>query len=394
MVTDQEGQDDRVSIYALIDSRTGLIRYVGQTNQELSHRLSSHHDYWSGSWALGNWLRDVREEGGTAYVSLLERTDSKSADRREAYWIKRIDSLGFPLLNRLSHGGLDTEGHSLREPQLVDGEAERWRERRREAPRVFTDEEFEDLLDTFNTRWWTPHRNRTLCLVMAHAGPKPGEATSLRVGHVQVERSSIEIPYGTFPSRIRGPIEVPEFVMDDLQQWIERRDEKVSEECALLFPTRNETEIDHGYLRRMITRACRDAGIEAPDEISPSTLRHTFAVNYYQSNEDLSSLADALGITPRNAQIYTRVVDEEDGPAEQSEGLDEALEQKPLDRPERVGGDRFLTPDDLARRWQVEREAVLTIPAEKLPYYEVTEGLRRYNIEDIRRYEDGVRENN
>jgi integrase len=45
-------------------------------------------------------------------------------------------------------------------------------------------------------------------------------------------------------------------------------------------------------MRQIITRACRDAGV---DYFGPHTLRHTFATRYLQSGGDIYTLSKILG---------------------------------------------------------------------------------------------------
>ena len=87
-------------IYALIDTITGVVHYVGQTAGTLGHRRMDHVRK-RGDTRKGEWIRSLLEVGLEPEIDLLEEFVGyrSRAYQRETYWIRRLRSEGHPLLN-------------------------------------------------------------------------------------------------------------------------------------------------------------------------------------------------------------------------------------------------------------------------------------------------------
>jgi hypothetical protein len=96
-------------IYALTDPKIGVVRYVGQTVQSLSVRLSEHlsraknkseQNKTKYHYHKHNWMRKVLSQERLPNVQLLTQVDTQEeADECEIYWIKYFNELGCDLTN-------------------------------------------------------------------------------------------------------------------------------------------------------------------------------------------------------------------------------------------------------------------------------------------------------
>lgn len=77
-----------VWIYALKDPRTGVVRYVGQSNRPEA-RLRQHMN-GSGSTRVSAWVTELSALSMEPYLELLEMVDSTEADAYEMAWIDRL----------------------------------------------------------------------------------------------------------------------------------------------------------------------------------------------------------------------------------------------------------------------------------------------------------------
>lgn len=68
--------------------------------------------------------------------------------------------------------------------------------RPRSLPRVLTDAEQDELLSTFDTRYWTPHRDWTATLLMLDTGLRVGELVALKREHVDLRARRIKVRDG------------------------------------------------------------------------------------------------------------------------------------------------------------------------------------------------------
>ena len=93
-------------IYWLEDSRTGEMRYVGQTTKDLKHRLNDHCKNRSAAKSHNaRWIRQLKKCGLYPKIHLLQTLpDRTSLDEAEIYWIAHFRSLGCNLTN-IQHGG-------------------------------------------------------------------------------------------------------------------------------------------------------------------------------------------------------------------------------------------------------------------------------------------------
>lgn len=124
-----------VSIYALIDPRTGLVRYVGKS-KNVDLRVRYGHlgaELKNARLHKTNWLRQLAELQLQPIVQILEVTDESSWQERERYWIAHYRSIGASLTNMTEGGDGGCIGHSestrlkmsqsrlgkLRDPQTV-----------------------------------------------------------------------------------------------------------------------------------------------------------------------------------------------------------------------------------------------------------------------------------
>jgi hypothetical protein len=98
-VVDTAGLADASShvVYALTDSLTGEVRYVGHTSIGLVERLTRHLDFarTGKAWRVSQWLRDAHYEIG---VTVLE-SDPVDLYACEKAWIARLIADGLDLTN-------------------------------------------------------------------------------------------------------------------------------------------------------------------------------------------------------------------------------------------------------------------------------------------------------
>lgn len=95
-------------IYILIDPKTNLVRYVGQTSKKLEKRLSSHINKAKNTpnktTHKNTWIKSLISENLKPIIELVEVVSDSEWKEKEKYYIKKYKELGFDLLN-LSEGG-------------------------------------------------------------------------------------------------------------------------------------------------------------------------------------------------------------------------------------------------------------------------------------------------
>ena len=186
--------------------------------------------------------------------------------------------------------------------------------RPRRLPKVLSASETASVLAQFNTRYPTPLRNLCLVRIMLEAGLRVGEVVALKPEHLDMTTCKLVVREG------KGAKDRVLWVPDDLRDlvgaWLERRPESV-----WLFPTRDGGQVSTRYVRQMIKRVARKAGVSEVDRVSPHALRHTFATDLYAETTNIRLVQKALGHSDLSTtMIYTHVFDAD---------LEEAMRERP-----------------------------------------------------------------
>jgi site-specific recombinase XerD len=179
---------------------------------------------------------------------------------------------------------------------------------------VLTPDEARALIRAASTRAPTGIRNRALMVALYRAGLRLAEALALKPSDVDLDVGEIRILRGKgAKARTVG--------LDDgaaavIARWLDVRRQRGLARCRWLFCTLDGHELDPRYVRAMLTRYAKRAGIEK--RVHPHGLRHThFAelaregvpVNMIQQQAGHSSLATTSvylnHIAP--AELVTRI---------------------------------------------------------------------------------------
>src|SRR5712691_11915834 len=90
------------TIYALIDPRNDVVRYIGMTATPLGHRLYLHLTNERGKRTKKTeWIRELQQADLQPNIQALEENieNAQQAGRRERHWIHHYLDSGAPLTN-------------------------------------------------------------------------------------------------------------------------------------------------------------------------------------------------------------------------------------------------------------------------------------------------------
>lgn len=171
-------------------------------------------------------------------------------------------------------------------------------------PEVLTSDETKTLLAQPNPRYPTGLRNLCLMRVMLDAGLRASEALKLTVFDINWQSGKLKVVEGK--GKKDRILWLNEDCLNLLQKWREKRPTKSN----LLFTTLDGASIDDRYLRRMIKRYGKKAGITK--DVHPHMLRHTFATDLYSQTKNIRMVQKALGHSDlASTMIYTHIIDDE-----------------------------------------------------------------------------------
>jgi len=178
----------------------------------------------------------------------------------------------------------------------------------RKIPEILTATEQEALLAQPNPRYPTGQRNRVMLKLMLDTGLRLSEAINLRWKDLDLNSGKVMVRQGKGAKD--RTLWTGEANLVDLINWRERQTEKVGQSTEYVFTTLEGGPLDPRYIQRMVKRYAVKAGIEK--NISPHTLRHSFATDLYRETTNIRLTQKALGhANLQTTQIYTHIVDEE-----------------------------------------------------------------------------------
>jgi len=179
---------------------------------------------------------------------------------------------------------------------------------KRKIPDILTEEEQQKLLDVFNTRYLSPHRNKTMIKLFLDSGLRLSEMINLKWKYINLQTGKLKVVQGKgVKDRV---IWINDGVLDMLREWRERQAQDIGS-TEYVFSTKTCGKLNPRDVREMVYTYTKKAEI-SDKEVSPHTFRHTFASDLLKSTNNLRKVQKALGHSDiSTTQIYTHIVDEE-----------------------------------------------------------------------------------
>jgi len=157
--------------------------------------------------------------------------------------------------------------------------------------RVLDPDEVNALLKTF-TRAPTSIRNRALIVVLWRAGLRISEALALLPADLDRKRERIQVREGKGgKARV---VAMGSLSWDALDEWMRVRRKLGIGSTKPVFATLDGGTIKGAYVRAMLKRKARRAGID-PELVHPHAFRHAFAVDLHRRNVPLDHIRRLLG---------------------------------------------------------------------------------------------------
>ena len=156
---------------------------------------------------------------------------------------------------------------------------------------ILTPGEALSLLDQISTTSSIGLRNRALLTVLYRAGLRHSEALGLFAKDVDLVAGTIAVLHGKGDrSRIVG---IDPGSCQVISAWIERRSSLGFGASATLFCTTRGTPMKASYLKALLPKLARQAGIEK--RVHPHSLRHTHAYELMMEGVEIPIIQRQLG---------------------------------------------------------------------------------------------------
>lgn len=172
-------------------------------------------------------------------------------------------------------------------------------------PEILDEYEEESLLEQPNKRCITGLRNYTLMKLILTASLRLKEVLNLKWENIDLIDYTLMVRAENLTQNRELYITLG--AVEALSEWKYRQQKEVGN-CSFVFTTLEGNIIKARYMRERISRYADKAFISK--DVFPYTLRHTYGVKLYNTNEDFRKVRRNLGLTDSNhLKIYTILAD-------------------------------------------------------------------------------------
>lgn len=179
----------------------------------------------------------------------------------------------------------------------------------RNLPDFLTQDEIKKLFSVFNRANDLEFRDLTMFEMLYSAGLRISEACSLKISDLDQENMLIHVLGKGGRERL---VPFGEIAAGFLSEYLKNIRDRIkgNRSSDFLFVSKKGGSINRKSAWRLLKRYIERAGITK--NITPHTLRHSFATHLLQNNADLRSVQELLGhIDISTTQIYTHLVSKE-----------------------------------------------------------------------------------
>ena len=171
-------------------------------------------------------------------------------------------------------------------------------------PSVLSLEEVDALFDAIGNKKDGEIRDRAMFECMYASGLRVSELLTLELGNINFKSGYIRIRGKGNKERI---IPIGEYALYYLQDYIDRvRKYNPNKKSKYVFLNRSGEIISRQYFFKMVKKYATRANIDA--QISPHTLRHSFATHLIENGANLKEVQEMLGHSKiETTQIYTHL---------------------------------------------------------------------------------------
>ncbi len=165
------------------------------------------------------------------------------------------------------------------------------RQIKRTQPKALTKKDVHKLLSvTSHSSHGTQKRNYALVQILLQTGIRVGEVVNLETRDLTLYDRSGELRIVNAKGGKERTVPLNSYARKALRNYLE---EKLIEGRSIVFISKRNKKMTVRAVQKVISNLSKKAGIE---DMSPHTLRHTFAINYLRSNpECLVELSTILG---------------------------------------------------------------------------------------------------
>ena len=177
----------------------------------------------------------------------------------------------------------------------------------KKLPKVLSEKEVDKLLD-INLKTHFDYRNKAMLELMYSSGLRVSELINLKVNDIDLKNASVRIFGKGSKERI---VPLDDYAIEALDNYIKyyRKSLFKHGENNYLFLNNHGNKMTRQGFFKILQKIAKEKNIKS--ELSPHTLRHSFATHLLKHGADLRSIQELLGHSDiSTTQIYTHITSE------------------------------------------------------------------------------------
>ena len=284
-------EEREVIFYEITDFKYYLIDTLNLSNNTVDAYISDLYQYESflHEYEHIDDVKDIEREDISKYIQSLKRKDlSKSSISRKVIAIKEF------------HKFLKKEDYRKDDPaKLIDTP-----KHDKSLPVVLSVDEINKMISSIDGDSPLDLRNRAMMELLYACGLRISELLSLRLRNIHFMEKYLDVIGKGDKERV---VPIGEMALSALRKYIEKgRSEISTEKSDLVFFNYKGEEMSRQGFFKYIKKLAKENGIEK--EISPHTIRHSFATHLLEGGTDLRIVQELLGHEDiSTTQIYTHL---------------------------------------------------------------------------------------
>lgn len=175
--------------------------------------------------------------------------------------------------------------------------------REKKLPSFLDEQEMTQLLSVASDNTKAGHRDRAIIETLYSTGMRVSELMCLNVADMDFLSGTLKIKGKGKKERM---VPIGQTALRAVETYLADRDDRDKQPSSALFLNKNNTRLTDRSVRRILIKYAKRADIKK--DVSPHTIRHTFATHLLDHGADLRSVQDLLGHENLSTtQIYTHV---------------------------------------------------------------------------------------
>ncbi len=176
----------------------------------------------------------------------------------------------------------------------------------KKLPNYLNTLEIEKLLDSIDIKTNEGIKEKCLIELIYSTGIRVSEASNIKIDDISLSEGTIRILGKGNKERI---VYFGGFAKEILEKYLQVREDANIKNCEYLFLNKMGGKLSRQSIEQIVNKVAKNSLIK--HQISPHTLRHTFATHLLDNGADIKSVQELLGHKNLNTtEIYTHVSNE------------------------------------------------------------------------------------